>query len=170
MECMKQDRKSWVESEKVQISGSLEPSYLGIEPLPSTSLCPDQGTKWCMAACQRSGILAERMTPNECKHRAVNCLIGLRASIRQQLHTPFTSLWNSNINGDLFMCIYCLAWWVVFVRSAWRLVVLSREVFINKQRPLQFWDCLDLMQVCNIARSCFDVVDMWFLSTNGWGL
>lgn len=63
----------------------------------------DQGTKWSVAACQGSGILAARTALNECKHRAGNSLIGLRAPICQQLHTPFTSLWNSNINDYLFM-------------------------------------------------------------------
>lgn len=28
-----------------------------------------------------------------------------------------------------FMFIHCLAWWTAFIRSAWRLVVLNREVF-----------------------------------------
>lgn len=45
----------------------------------------------------------------------------------------------------------------------------QRCLYKQTVKTLQFLDCLDLLQVCNIARFCFDV-DMWFLSTNGWGL
>lgn len=91
-------QKSWVGCKEVP-----ELRITWASPFHWPLFWSDQGTKWSMAACQGSGILAERMALNECIHRAGNSLIGLRASICQQLHTPFTSLWNSNINYYLFM-------------------------------------------------------------------
>lgn len=75
------------------------PCILSLTLPPASS---DQAVKRCEAACQGSGILSDRTAQNECKHPAGNSLIGLRASIHQQLHTPFTSLWKNYLFSLLF--------------------------------------------------------------------